>query len=394
MNGIQSSLYTVAIAWCAFGAGLLRSRRTPAGLPLSWLTVFLGIGSAVFALELLMIHPATPLKGLWLGLRLGGSLLIAPCLWLVIRETVEGVRPRLADLGRGHAAAVLAGFVLLVPLIAGAHLGTAYRNPLSPASPAQARLIQATMLGCIAIFAVQVPYCLWRCHRLLLGHASAPRWLNIPLLVVFTAWLLGLLRTLQCIAHTPQAMEVFVALVDVGVMVGATWLLVKRAPAPGWTGAPVDAATAPSATEAIPVTAGPAEPAAAVAAKYARSPLDAALRDRIRRKLETALAGEEVYRDSLLSLRSLSAHLHEKAHYVSQVINQDLGTTFYELVNRHRIERAGRLLVEQPDRTVLEVALAVGFNSKSTFNLAFRRITGRTPSDYRDAARRAAGPDA
>jgi AraC-like DNA-binding protein len=42
------------------------------------------------------------------------------------------------------------------------------------------------------------------------------------------------------------------------------------------------------------------------------------------------------------------------------------------------------LLVEKRDQTVLEIALAVGFNAKSTFNTAFRRETGRTPSQFRE----------
>jgi AraC-like DNA-binding protein len=85
----------------------------------------------------------------------------------------------------------------------------------------------------------------------------------------------------------------------------------------------------------------------------------------------------------LLSLRSLSRQIGEKTHYVSQVINQDLGTNYYELVNRRRIQRAQELLIASPEQTVLEIALSVGFNSKSTFNTAFRRLTGMTPTDFR-----------
>ena len=75
-------------------------------------------------------------------------------------------------------------------------------------------------------------------------------------------------------------------------------------------------------------------------------------------------------------------------HYVSQVINQDLGSNFYELVNQRRIERAMQLLMEPPNRTILEIALSVGYNSKSTFNTAFRRQTGVTPTEYRAKATR------
>jgi AraC-like DNA-binding protein len=75
--------------------------------------------------------------------------------------------------------------------------------------------------------------------------------------------------------------------------------------------------------------------------------------------------------------------LRENPHYVSQVINQDLDTNFYDLVNRHRIRAAQLELLRHPDRPVLEIALQVGFNSKSTFNAAFRQHAGMTPSDFR-----------
>jgi AraC-like DNA-binding protein len=85
-----------------------------------------------------------------------------------------------------------------------------------------------------------------------------------------------------------------------------------------------------------------------------------------------------------LSLRALSATLNESPHYVSQVISQDLETSFHELLNSHRIREAQRLLREAPEETVLSVAMNVGFNSKSAFNSAFRRVTGMTPSAYRN----------
>jgi AraC-like DNA-binding protein len=65
------------------------------------------------------------------------------------------------------------------------------------------------------------------------------------------------------------------------------------------------------------------------------------------------------------------------------VINQDLGGNFYEWVNGHRIEAAKRALLEQPETSVLEISEQVGFNSKSTFNAAFRRLAGITPSQWR-----------
>lgn len=385
MNGIQSSLYTVAIALCVFSAGILSGRKSRSGRPFTCFTGFLVIETLSLVFELLMIHPATPLKALWLGLRMGTSLLIAPCIWLAIRESVEGVRPRLTGLAPGHRVAVLAGFALLIPLMGSAHLGLNYARPPGPLSPLHFA-IHETMLLCIGIFAVQVPYYLWQCRGLLLGQlqsttpAAADRkvrslgWMHLPLIVVFTTWLLGLLRTLQCISHAPQEFNLLFALTDVGVTVGAIFVIIRRTSAPELHETPV-ASEGPAALADSPI--------AVPEMKYAKSRLDAPLRERIKQKLETALTTEELYRDSLLNLRSLSQGIKENTHYVSQVINQDLGSSFYQLVNHHRIERAKQLLVESPHETVLEIALAVGFNSKSTFNTAFRQNTGTTPSEYR-----------
>lgn len=374
MSGIQSSLYSAAIALCLFSAGLLRERR---GRPFAWFTTFLLIATLGFVFELLMVHPAMPLKALWLGLRMAVSLLIGPCLWLAVRESVEGARPGLARLGRGHGAAILAGFVLLLPLATSAHLGTGFTKPPGPDRPFSS-LIHETMLLCIGIFTVQVPYYLWQSRRLLLRADGASKWLQLPLLVVLTTWTLGLLRTLQCIGHAPQGLGLLFALADVSVTAGAIYLIVRRGPLPTlpteFTNLPTDE---PGLASAEPTA------SAAPAPKYVRSSLDAATSGRIRRKLEQALAAPATCADSLLNLRSLSRIIGEKAHYVSQVINQDLGSNFYELVNRQRIAQARQLLREAPDRTVLEIALAVGFNSKSTFNTAFRRETGMTPTEFR-----------
>ena len=70
---------------------------------------------------------------------------------------------------------------------------------------------------------------------------------------------------------------------------------------------------------------------------------------------------------------------------MSQVISQDLNTSFYELVSGYRIGEAKRLLHAAPQETVLEIAMNVGFNSKSAFHNAFRRCTGLTPSEFRRA---------
>jgi AraC-like DNA-binding protein len=389
MSVVVSSLYAAALTTCLFSAGLLGGDRSRRNGSVAWLTWFLVLEAATFALELLMAHPATPLKGLWLGLRLGSALLIAPCLWLAVKEIVGGVRPRVASLGRGHLAAIAVGMLLTVPLIENAHLGADYVSAERPTGWLHARFIHATMLGCIGIFAVQVPVFLRRCRDLLLpgaDGAAAPAWIRLLLPMVATTWALGLLRTLQCAMHAPPELLMLFALLEAGVAVGAIYVLIRRStlapirfpvpPSEAAVQAPAAAALAPAAP---PASVPPENP-------YARSSLTPVIRQRIQRKLRAALENDRCYRDSSLNLRSLALLLKENTHYLSQVLNQDLGANFYDLVNQHRVQEAKALLRQHPDRTALDIALAVGFNSKSTFNTAFRRHTGSTPTDYRASA--------
>jgi AraC-like DNA-binding protein len=378
MNTLVNTLYTASFTAWLLSIGLLRGRPTAAGRTSRWLHAFLLAESAAFGCELLMAHPATPLKGLWLGLRLGGALFIAPCLWLAVRETTEGVPLRFRDLGRAHLAAIGIGISLTLPLILDANLGPTYVDLAHPVSWWHARLIHATMLGCIGIFAIQAPVLLRRCHQVLVVRAVAAdrAWLQIALWVVASTWAFGVLRTVQCAAHLPQELSLMFAAIEAGVAVVAIYFLLRRA------GGPAGAASFGRSIAPPAASAG-----SSPATKYTRSCLPDSLRSRVRTKIEATLARPEVLGDSLLSLRSLGRHLNEKPHYVSQVISQDLRTNFYELISRLRIERAKRLLQESSERGILEIALEVGFNSKSTFNAAFRRVTGCTPTEFRRSFR-------
>jgi len=88
------------------------------------------------------------------------------------------------------------------------------------------------------------------------------------------------------------------------------------------------------------------------------------------------------FRDPALSLGKLAQLCGLSTHQASSAINGCSGGNFYDWLNRHRVEEAKRLLQES-DETVANVCYRAGFNSKSTFNTAFRRHTGLTPSEYR-----------
>ena len=127
----------------------------------------------------------------------------------------------------------------------------------------------------------------------------------------------------------------------------------------------------------------PPEPERPEPRKYEKSALDNDRLERIARKVEAAMAKDVLYRDPNLSLWDLAKHIGVTSHYVSQALNTHLNKSFFDLVNGWRIKDAIEQLTAT-DETILVIAYDVGFNSRSAFYKAFKRETGRTPSDLRN----------
>ncbi len=94
---------------------------------------------------------------------------------------------------------------------------------------------------------------------------------------------------------------------------------------------------------------------------------------------------QKPYLDSSLSLQKLAKQLSLPSHELSLLINHNLDKHFFDFVNEYRIRAAQQILTdpEQKAKTVLEVLYEVGFNSKSSFNTAFKKYTKMTPTQYR-----------
>ena len=91
------------------------------------------------------------------------------------------------------------------------------------------------------------------------------------------------------------------------------------------------------------------------------------------------------YLDSNLSLDMVAEKLDLNKSYLSRIINAELGKSFTDYVNELRVEEA-KSYMENPDfasYTLVAIGLEAGFNSKTTFNNAFKKVTGMTPSEYR-----------
>lgn len=91
------------------------------------------------------------------------------------------------------------------------------------------------------------------------------------------------------------------------------------------------------------------------------------------------------YLDPSLTLYDLSKQLKMPAKELSMLINNDLNQHFFDFVNGFRIRKAMEILKDpgKKDLTVLEILYEVGFNSKSSFNTAFKKYTRLTPTEYR-----------
>ena len=86
-----------------------------------------------------------------------------------------------------------------------------------------------------------------------------------------------------------------------------------------------------------------------------------------------------------LVLPQLAQQLGISANYLSQVINEQLKVNFYDFINGYRVEDAKRLMKNagQKNINILKIAFDSGFNSKSAFYTAFKKVTSMTPTQYR-----------
>jgi AraC-like DNA-binding protein len=119
--------------------------------------------------------------------------------------------------------------------------------------------------------------------------------------------------------------------------------------------------------------------------KYLGSTLTPDQSEEIKTQLLALFRTEKPYLDPQVSLADLSEKLGASTKHLSQVINQSFDKSFFDFINSYRVREVQKILKNSRDDklTVLEAMFEAGFNSKSSFNTAFKKETGHTPTEFR-----------
>jgi AraC-like DNA-binding protein len=118
--------------------------------------------------------------------------------------------------------------------------------------------------------------------------------------------------------------------------------------------------------------------------KYAKSMISEDLKQGYIEKIMLCFEKDKVYLNPDLTLRDLSDLTGIPSHTISQVLNESMDENFFSLVNRYRVEYARQLLDADGEKiSIIDTCFRSGFNSKSSFNIVFKKHLAVTPSQYR-----------
>lgn len=119
--------------------------------------------------------------------------------------------------------------------------------------------------------------------------------------------------------------------------------------------------------------------------KYRKSSLSGDDMSRIAKKLKDRMQHERLYLDAGLTMPKLATAIGVSPNYLSQTLNTVYEASFFDYINDLRVKHAKILLADpgQQNLAIVDVAMAAGFNSRSTFYSAFKQSIGVTPAQYR-----------
>ena len=121
--------------------------------------------------------------------------------------------------------------------------------------------------------------------------------------------------------------------------------------------------------------------------KYQTSQFDKEISQQLKQQLDKLMLNDQPFLNNLLNLKMLADLLDVTPHQLSQLLNMTYGLNFYDFINKARVDNIQKMLANKSFQhlAIIDIAFQSGFNNKNTFNRAFRKHTGETPSTFRQS---------
>lgn len=116
---------------------------------------------------------------------------------------------------------------------------------------------------------------------------------------------------------------------------------------------------------------------------YAKSKLTGINTNNKIAELKKIMEEDKVFQNENISLNMVSEEIGLSSHQLSELINTHFKMNFSRYIREQRVNEAKKLLINEPDSSILAISMETGFKSQSNFYTAFKEITGVSPGQYR-----------
>lgn len=360
---------------------LLRASHTQAYFPLA--IFFVAIGVIALGPAILLLAPAW--EAVYIASIFPAWLLLGPTFWLYVDGLTSATPWRIRAKHAIHLTPFMLGLIvagLIISLPQESRLAIFHEG--SDIDTGFPLVVVISMFLVMLLWSVQSGYYVVQIVTRLSQYRTQLKdlfanneqrelhWVLWVLLIIVGTWLLSFVNLLTTLVHNHALFGHRFGLTLLLFLVWSLsyWGLRQK---PGFEGRYIkDSSITPTAESSETDS----------AKKYERSALSKEQAQRIADKINAAMESEQLHLDSSLSLQKLAQHLAISPNYISQTLNDTMGTNFFDFVNKWRIEEAKHKIIANED-TVLNIALEVGFNARSSFYKVFKKETGKTPTEFR-----------
>jgi AraC-like DNA-binding protein len=194
---------------------------------------------------------------------------------------------------------------------------------------------------------------------------SAYRWLVQLILLLVIAHVIASSKAFMVFTASPQTISLMYMIVSCSALLFVCWIVFKALHHPSISRGPIDLSLIETKNESS-------------SGEDASQELGTLMR-----QIDLIMQERKPFLDPDLTLQQLAELANIDKKTLSNVLNKGFRENFFNYVNKKRVEYAKMLLTTSVDKTILEIIYDVGFNSKSSFNTAFKKHAGLTPSAFR-----------